>query len=338
MRWLSFSELSLLQRCEQAHDFRYVGQLTGGFALRPRQVTPRMREGTAWGVAVAALHETRELEAAHVALAQELGRQRTELEQAGALDPEQFEQSSRTLAAALDDYHRHGELLPDFGQRERRFAVRAPAVTRQGGRSNAYGYLCFVDGVCVDDHGDPWIVEFKWRGRLDPLEWVHRSPQLAWAVWAARETGLPVVGVVLDERLAEAPAPVALNKDGSPSARQRCRVDTYLDACAQTGTTPNPKTVDQLRQRVWQRRAWIRYTAAELEFAEQALAGLATRVGQLDRGQITPVRNASPYTCPGCLFREICMTPHDHELLDALFDRVEPKRQREGEFDGAPVR
>lgn len=336
-RTLSYSELSTLLECEARHAFRYTGQLTNGHALRPKVVAPRMQAGKAWGVAVALWHETGELAVAEAALEEELEAQRDHLEPLGALDPDEFTERSNTLRAALRDYVTYAPRLPGFRDRERELNVACPSVTGADGDSNTYRYQAFVDGLCSDQQGRLWIVEFKWRSVLGELEWASRSPQLAWSVWAARKEGLDVVGVILDERLAEAPRAVAFNKDGTPSARQRCRPETYEQACREAGVEPNPKTLDALRRIQWHRRTAVRLTDRELQLAERALAALAARVGQLDRGQLVPVRHASPFTCRGCLFREICADPDDSELVDALFDRTPPKREMEVS-NGARVR
>jgi len=326
-RTLSYSELSTLLECEARHAFRYTGQLTNGHALRPKVVTPRMQAGKAWGVAVALWHETGELAVAEAALEEELAAQLRHLEGLGALIPDEFVERAKTLRAALDDYLAHTARLPGFQGRETELDVWCPAITQADGESNRYRFQAFVDGLCRDQHNRTWIVEFKWRSTLGELEWASRSPQLAWSVWAARKQGLDVVGVILDERLADFPRPVQRNKDGTPSARQRCRPEQYEEACCEAGVEPNPRTLDQLRRIQWHRRTAVRFTERDLRFAEQALAALAARVGQLDRGQLVPVRHASPFTCRTCLYRDVCADPDDTELVDALFERRPPKRE-----------
>jgi hypothetical protein len=55
-RDVSHTEISAAMDCQAKHAFGYTGHLTGGTTLRPRAAHARLREGRAWGRAVAALH------------------------------------------------------------------------------------------------------------------------------------------------------------------------------------------------------------------------------------------------------------------------------------------
>jgi hypothetical protein len=55
-RELSHTEISAAMDCQAKHAFAYTGHLTGGTTLRPRAAHARLREGRAWGAAVAELH------------------------------------------------------------------------------------------------------------------------------------------------------------------------------------------------------------------------------------------------------------------------------------------
>jgi hypothetical protein len=55
-RDVSHTEISAVMDCQAKHAFGYTGHLTGGTTLRPRAAHARLREGRAWGRAVAALH------------------------------------------------------------------------------------------------------------------------------------------------------------------------------------------------------------------------------------------------------------------------------------------
>jgi hypothetical protein len=55
-REVSHTEIAAAMDCQAKHAFSYTGHLTGGTTLRPRAVHARLREGRAWGRAVAALH------------------------------------------------------------------------------------------------------------------------------------------------------------------------------------------------------------------------------------------------------------------------------------------
>ena len=54
----------------------------------------------------------------------------------------------------------------------------------------------------------------------------------------------------------------------------------------------------------------------------------ACLIRDLDSGERIPIRNVRPQNCRSCAFREICPAP-DSELVDAWFERVPPKRDRE---------
>jgi hypothetical protein len=55
-RLISHTEITSLYDCQARHAFQYTGHLTGGMVLKRKQDAPRLREGRAWGRAVAALH------------------------------------------------------------------------------------------------------------------------------------------------------------------------------------------------------------------------------------------------------------------------------------------
>lgn len=55
-RAISHTEMSAVHDCQAKWDFTYGGHLLGGQTLKPKQAHIRLREGRAWGRAVAALH------------------------------------------------------------------------------------------------------------------------------------------------------------------------------------------------------------------------------------------------------------------------------------------
>jgi hypothetical protein len=55
-RPISHTEMSTVHDCQARHAFAYTGHLTGGDTLKPKQTHLRLREGRAWGRAIAALH------------------------------------------------------------------------------------------------------------------------------------------------------------------------------------------------------------------------------------------------------------------------------------------
>ena len=55
-RDVSHTEIAAVMDCQAKHAFAYTGHLTDGTTLRPRAAHARLREGRAWGRAVAELH------------------------------------------------------------------------------------------------------------------------------------------------------------------------------------------------------------------------------------------------------------------------------------------
>lgn len=188
----------------------------------------------------------------------------------------------------------------------------------------------------------------------------------AWA-WFI-ETGQRVAGVIVDERLNEVPKParwvkpkrkeegIAVIPDraaelGAPysdkeleaflgekevwarripseSKDQLTTPDAYEQACLDAGIGPSTEVMEALEARRWQQRVPIFLTEREIDEAGEELVSLAQQVQALDAHRIYPVRDVRAQNCNGCRFREICNTPSDRELVDALFDRVPAKRDR----------
>ena len=104
----------------------------------------------------------------------------------------------------------------------------------------------------------------------------------------------------------------------------------YLAVCREHGVEPLEHVVQSLAARRWQARHPIAFTPSELEQAGQELVSAAALIHDLDVGRRYPLRNVRPATCGGCIFRQICSAP-DPGLVDALFERKSPKRDRPAE-------
>jgi hypothetical protein len=338
MRSISHSEISALLDCQARHDFAYVGQLAGT-ALKSKTTAPLLRDGRAWGAAVAAWHAnsglTTQITEAASALTEALQEDAAEQRAAGLYDQDAYAETWQRLNALLHHYIETSDPLP-IDRLEHEIEVAIPSRTGRR-RSNAYRLLCRFDGVHVDDDGRTWIVEFKLRGQLTPLEQIALSRQTRWYAWAWREhAGVQPAGVIVDERLNEVPKPARVvqgRKKGtfapSHAKDQLCTVAAYTALCAEYDEPAQPETINALAARRWQQRHQVLFRDGELDEAGRQLVSAAWLANQMDTGHLWPIRNPSRARCPGCAFREICPDPGDTELVDALFHRVPAKHERE---------
>jgi hypothetical protein len=322
-RPLSHSEVAAALDCQVRHSFAYTGVLTDGDALKPKTVAPKLRAGRAWGRAVAAWHENHgDEQHAITAMAVALSLDEAEMREHGVFDQDQFDTLNQHLCDLLADYMAHAEPIA-LTRPEHELHIAIPS--RTGVRdSTVYELLCYLDGVHTGDDGRDWIVEFKLRGQLQPLELIAKSRQLRWYAWAWRkQTGRPVAGIISEERLDTAPAEVRLNQNGSISKVQSCRPDAYIAAGGS-----DADVLEKLESKRWQQRHPLVLTERELDEAGKQLASAGSLIHQLDTGLLYPIRNPSPMRCPGCAYRDVCVEPGDVELVDALFTRSVPKRDR----------
>ena len=324
-RLLSHSEISTAYDCQAKHAYSYTGVLTGGDALRPKRTHINLREGRAWGAGIAAWHYTGDKSAAHAAMARSLAADAEQLTEAGFYDAQEHHATKNKLAAILDhEIGTSGRLDLVSMEEHLLVSLRGPKQ-----RSSTYNFEGYLDGVAKDASGAFWIVEFKLRKQLSSLDQVARSPQLRRYAWAWREQhGVNPAGIILDERLNAAPSDVKLNANGSVSKVQSCTVDAYLAACLQAEQEPDEEVLAKLAAKRWGERHRVFLTELEVTRAGRELGSAARLIRQLDNGDLDPVANPSPMRCPGCAFKEICGSPYDPELIDALFERVPPKRLR----------
>lgn len=354
-RVLSNTEVSAALRCQAAWDFRYGSQLAGT-SLKPKGDTVPMKAGRAWGRAVAAYHASNgnvghAFDALEKALADDAAKQ----QEHGLYKPEEHAELVGDLRAILDFYIKGAELLPS-DRLEHELLVPLPSRSGQG-RSNRYFLKAYFDALHVDPAGRTWLVEYKIRGDLMTYDQIQKSRQLRQYVWAYRqEYGVDLAGVIVDEALRKAVQPakwVQSKKKGvglprikfdekkgkeveywivpSTTAEQFTTPELYIAACNEAGVDVKPETVEGLRSRRWRSRHTVIYSDAEIEEAGKELVSLGRQVAALDSGQTYPVRNVSKANCNGCFFREICNEPDDAELVDVLFDRKPPKRDRPAE-------
>ena len=69
-------------------------------------------------------------------------------------------------------------------------------------------------------------------------------------------------------------------------------------------------------------------TTAEIDEAVKQLVSAGQQIRDFDSADRYPVRNPSPLNCPGCQLRDICANPRTTELVNALFERTAPKKDR----------
>lgn len=343
MRLLSHSEIDTALTCQARHAFRYTGHLTDGDALKPRASAPPLREGTAWGAAVAAWHANADLgpmsafAPAVKALEDSLAKDAAEQKEAGVYIAADHAEFSARLGSLLVHYTDTAEQLK-IDRLEDRLLVGIPS--RNGGRkSTRYRFEGYVDGIHLDDPGRTWIKEYKLRGRLSSYESVAKSPQIRRYAWAYRERyGVEPAGVIVDERLNEIPKPARILASGkvSHAKDQMTTPELYIAACEETGETPKPETVESLTSRKWQARHTVIFRPGELDETGRELVSAARLIQQLDSGDLYPIRKPPIQGCSGCAFREICDSP-DGDLVDAYFRRVPPKRSRSDKEEAVPA-
>jgi hypothetical protein len=330
IRAISYTEGSTMLRCQAQHDFQYGDRLAGS-SLRPKDTPTILREGRAWGRAVAALHETGDLERAQAALGESLMEEDADGQrEAGTFDREAFSAMSTKLLAIVGHYALSASILP-LERPEHELLVPLPSRSGKGS-SNRYKLHTFFDGLHTDEHGRVWIVEFKLRGRLSSVEQIANSRQVRYYAWAwFIATGQRVAGVIVDERLNEIPKPARILKSGKPSHAkdQLCTPEAYEQACLDAEEGPRIDVMEALEARRWQQRVPIFLTDAEVDEAGTELVSLAKQIQALDAHDVYPVRDVRAQNCNGCRFRDICNHPEDADLVDALFDRVPPKRDRD---------
>ncbi len=332
-RLVSFSEVATLLECQARHDFAYVGQLAGD-ALKRREAHIRLREGRAWGRAVAALHSwdpegpvenrlARGLDALRGAITED----REELQRAGVLDEAAHDEQLHHLEDVLLHY---AETAAPLELTHPELELRLPIPSRAGPRaSSRYEFHGYLDGLHRDEWG-LWIVEYKLRQRLQGTAQVQLGRQYRIYAWAAgRALNEPIQGVIVDERLNQAPKPPRILKNGQPShARdQMTTAGAYIDACRKAGVEHDQAVADVMAERKWQSRERVIFMQSEMRDVEHELRSAARLVSMFDRHQLYPIRNPSPQRCAGCAFRDICVAPQDRELVDALYERRPPKAQ-----------
>jgi len=324
-RSISHSEASVLLDCQAKHDFQYGDQLAGS-SLKPLTTHVRLREGKAWGLAMAIYHREYGAPAAHYAIDESLKEDAADT----IIDPDEFADTRTKLHEMLDDYV--GVTKPiGLHSTELELDVQIPA--RSGKRaSTLYRFTGFIDAIQTDPQGRDWIVEFKLRGQLSSVEQVALMRQIRWYAWAyQRQTGREVAGVIVEERLNQVPKPARILASGLPShtEKQTTTPGLYAAACRDAGIQPNEETLSLLGERRWQQRHIVFLSAREIAEAGLQLTSVANLAGQFDSGALYPVRNPSQFRCPSCAFKDICPNPHDADLVDALYQRVAPKRDRQ---------
>lgn len=324
-RLISHSEAAVLLDCQAKHDFSYVGQLAGS-ALSPLSKHVRLREGKAWGRAMAAYHQDLGSMAALAAITESIAEDATEV---AMIAEEDLTETSDKLFALLSDY---AGVTQPISVHSTEFELDVQIPARSGKRaSTRYRFTGFIDAIQTDPYGRDWIIEFKLRGQLSSVEQVAFMRQTRWYAWAyQRQTGRKVAGVIVEERLNAVPKPARILASGLPShtEKQATTPGLYAAACRNAGVQPNAETLSLLGEKQWQARHTIFLSESEIAEAGLQLTSVANLAGQFDSGLLYPTRNPSQFRCPSCAYRDICNSPRDSDLVDALYQRVPAKKDR----------
>jgi hypothetical protein len=332
IRSISHTECQALLTCQAQHDFRY-GDVLASSSLRPKDTPVLLREGRAWGRAVAAFpaagSEARDY--AIRVLVDALEEDAEQQRDAGFYDADEHRETAAKLRAMLEHYAEESDPLP-IDRLEHELLVPLPSRSGKGD-SSRYRLQVFFDGIHVDHQGRTWLVEFKLRRKFSPYALIANSRQIRYYAWAyQREMGQPVTGVIVDERLNEVPKPARILKSGQPSHAkdQLTTPELYIAACEKADVEPLQETLAALEARPWQQRTSPPIFLSQEEIAEagRELVSLGEQVRDADAGRY-PVRNVRPQNCNGCAFKEICNNPQETEMVDALFERVPAKRDRQ---------
>lgn len=314
-RVITQSEIGTVLECPARWGFGF-GALAG-FPLEPKVAPIRMDEGTAWGAAVAVFH-TQALavgveaagRAGVVALEETLGRIAERAMAAGVYDNEVH---TATLEKLVPLFSYYCVTTKPLNLIETERVVRYPLA-------DGWWYEGRLDGIHEDADGNKWVVEFKLRSNLTPLEQIVLWRQIRWYALALRDEIGFVRGVIVDEGWNGKIEPVKYNKDGKVSAIQSCPLEDYMAALREHGNQPpNDNTVERLARRRWHQRHEIILTDDEYADAEAEVRSASRMVWMYDSGQLLPLRHPGPTRCPGCQFKDICPTPNDTRLRDALY-------------------
>lgn len=325
---ISQSMVGDLLSCSQKWAFAW-GDIAG-FPIRAKTPALVLREGRAWDRGAKVFHSSKKsteeaVGDAYAAILGSLEEDADEMVKWGSFDEEEYQTALEKLKGALVQY---AATTP-------RLNLVASEVLLEVPFSDGFVYRCHLDGVHQDEDGALWVVEFKWRKRLTPLDQIVLWRQIRWYAMALEQgpaTALNllssgVCGIIVDERLNGAPTPVKVNKDGSISATQSCTLEEYLDACqwpqnygGTRVTTPNERTVGLLGQKVWQARHEILLRSDEMMDAVRELESAAKLIDLYRRRELLPIRNPGSQ-CASCSYRDLCPTPDDHRLRDTIFVR-----------------
>jgi len=327
-RAMSQSEVSTLLACPMRWSFAYGD--VAGFPIQPRVTALRLREGRAWGAGIQQFHTRTRPDLgledacgrAAAAMLASLDEDAAQMEREGAFDAEEYDVTKEKLIGALVHYAATQERLNLVGSE----------VELELHHADGWTYRCHIDGIHQDEDGYLWIVEFKLRGAgaFTPLEQVVLWRQVRWYAIALEASKEPdgfdpsfvdtdiVRGVIVDERLNDAPSPVRFNKNGDVSATQSCTLEQYLDACAVRGQIPHEPTVARLTGKVWSQRHTVLFRVDELDDALHELEAAASLVAIYAGHSLRPIRNPGRQ-CGTCAYAELCPQPHDVRLRDALF-------------------
>ncbi len=273
----SYSELSLLAHCEKAWTYRYLDMVPRG------EGTEAMRRGTF-------IHDVVGMwwDDPTTCMARLVNSYDGELPEDGEWVALRYEQRYEDVRSA--------GLVRVIGN-ELKLVVRLPGT--------AVDILLYVDQLVLDQQGQMWLVERKtmkdWR-RLDSID---VDQQVSTYVWAWRQAGIPVVGVIYDaiktyRWVPEKPTLTALATEvmaGDPGLTKKAATEM-----ARFRQAEHPGVERPVEESF--RALWLERTQEQLDETVADMVAAVQRKALLAAG-MRPMRNIGQ-RCGSCDYRPMC--------------------------------
>ena len=164
-----------------------------------------------------------------------------------------------------------------------------------------------TDGV-IEDNGH-WLLEHKSTKKFSPDQISLFNPQGILYIWALRQLGVKVKGILWDYIRTKPPTIPRVLKNGTVSRKAKVDTDydTYYNTVVASGNDPEDYE-DMLimfknKEEVFYKRTILVIPEPTIELVMNDLKQTAMEISRL---QNYPTRNISIITCRGCQFRRVC--------------------------------